>query len=90
MRFMDSMNLHGVPLELAHIPGDASLAPLVFLHEGLGSVSMWTQRGQSWPQLLCQATGRAEFQLNRDRNEVEWINLSGRMGRNQFTGSFRR
>lgn len=37
-----------------------------------------------------QATGRAEFQLNRDRNEVEWINLSGRMGRNQFTGSFRR
>jgi hypothetical protein len=37
-----------------------------------------------------QATGRVEFQLNRDRNEVEWINLSGRMGRNQFTGSFRR
>jgi len=65
MRLMDSMDLHGVQLELAHIAGDASLAPLVFLHEGLGSVSMWTQRGQSWPQLLCQATGRAGWLYSR-------------------------
>ncbi len=54
---MKLIDVHGVRLEVAHIPGDESLAPLVFLHEGLGSVSLWTQRGQSWPEALCQATG---------------------------------
>ncbi len=34
--------------------------------------------------------GRADVRLNRDRNEVEMINVNGRMGRNNFTGNFNR
>jgi pimeloyl-ACP methyl ester carboxylesterase len=52
-------------IEVQHIPGPAGRAPLVFLHEGLGSVSLWTQRGRSWPQALCQATGRAGLVYSR-------------------------
>lgn len=62
---MNHVDVHGVRLEVAHIPGDASQAPLVFLHEGLGSVSLWTQRGQCWPEALCQATGRAGWLYSR-------------------------
>jgi hypothetical protein len=36
------------------------------------------------------ATGRAEVRLNRDRNEVEMINVNGRIGRSNFTGNFSR
>jgi pimeloyl-ACP methyl ester carboxylesterase len=56
MKFAD---IHGSRLELQQIAGPAGKAPLVFLHEGLGSVSLWTQRGKSWPQAVCEATGRA-------------------------------
>jgi pimeloyl-ACP methyl ester carboxylesterase len=56
MKFVD---IHGARLELQQIAGPADKAPLVFLHEGLGSVSLWTQRGKSWPQAVCEATGRA-------------------------------
>lgn len=62
---MTWIDVHGVRLEVAHIAGDDSLAPLVFLHEGLGSVSLWTQRGQSWPEALCKATGRAGWLYSR-------------------------
>ena len=62
---MNLINVHGVRLEVAHIPGNESLAPLVFLHEGLGSVSLWTQRGQSWPEALCKATGRTGWLYSR-------------------------
>lgn len=46
-------------LEVRLIDGPANRAPLVFLHEGLGSVSQWIQRGADWPLALCQASGRA-------------------------------
>jgi hypothetical protein len=36
------------------------------------------------------AQGRADVRLNRDRNEVEMINVNGRMGRSNFTGNFSR
>jgi hypothetical protein len=36
------------------------------------------------------AQGSAQVRLNRDRNEVEMINLSGRMGRDTFSGNFSR
>jgi pimeloyl-ACP methyl ester carboxylesterase len=62
---MDRVDIHGVRLEVAHIPGESALAPLVFLHEGLGSVAMWTSRGQSWPEALCRATGRAGWLYSR-------------------------
>jgi hypothetical protein len=36
------------------------------------------------------AQGRADVRLNGDRNEVEMINLNGRIGRSNFTGDFNR
>jgi hypothetical protein len=36
------------------------------------------------------AQGSAQVRLNRDRNEVEIINLNGRMGRDNFSGNFGR
>ncbi len=52
------MEINGTRLEVRRIAGHAHLAPVVFLHEGLGSVSLWTQRGLDWPQAVCTATGR--------------------------------
>lgn len=52
---MALIEVNGVRLEVEHVaPGDASKAPLVFLHEGLGSVAMW----RDWPARACAATGR--------------------------------
>lgn len=62
---MDLMDIGGVLLEVRVIPGKADKAPLVFLHEGLGSVSQWTQRGLDWPQAVCQASGRAGVVYSR-------------------------
>ena len=53
-----------IPIENAEIEVDLidvksrQRAPIVFLHEGLGSVAMWRSRGGYWPELVCQATGR--------------------------------
>jgi pimeloyl-ACP methyl ester carboxylesterase len=62
---MMKIAIDGSLLELRHITGSAGLAPLVFLHEGLGSVSQWTQRGLDWPQAVCSATGRAAVLYSR-------------------------
>ncbi len=59
------ISVNGCRLEARQIPGSQQLAPLVFLHEGLGSVSLWTQRGLNWPQAVCQATGRAGMVFSR-------------------------
>lgn len=56
---MQRIDIHGVALEVERIDGPAGRAPLLFLHEGLGSVSMWRQRDRSWPHELCAATGRS-------------------------------
>lgn len=60
---METVQVNGVDLELLRIGslGQAPLAPIVFLHEGLGSVSMW----RDWPQQVCEATGRAGFVYSR-------------------------
>jgi pimeloyl-ACP methyl ester carboxylesterase len=54
---METVGVDGVKLEVARIAGPAGskLAPIVFLHEGLGSVAMW----RDWPAQVCAATGRA-------------------------------
>lgn len=62
---MDRATIHGVTLEVEHIPGPAARAPLIFLHEGLGSVAMWRQRGQDWPRALCAAVGREGWLYSR-------------------------
>lgn len=61
---MDRIDIKGVRLEVQDImpPGaQAGLAPLVFLHEGLGSIAMW----RDWPAQLCAATGRAGWVYSR-------------------------
>ncbi len=62
---MKIVDIQGTRLELLQIAGPDGKAPLVFLHEGLGSVSLWTQRGRSWPQSVCEATGRAGIVCSR-------------------------
>lgn len=62
---MKRIVISGVGLEVAHIPGPSNKAPLVFLHEGLGSVSLWQQRGRLWPAELCAATGREGWMYSR-------------------------
>ena len=65
---MQHVHCHGIALEVRHIPAPqtaSTQAPLIFLHEGLGSVAMWTQRGLDWPLAVCQATGRAGWVYSR-------------------------
>ncbi|MBS7806472.1 alpha/beta hydrolase [Variovorax sp. PCZ-1] len=60
---LEKVRVFGVNLEVLRIPApDASnLSPIVFLHEGLGSVAMW----RDFPQQLCLATGRAGLVYSR-------------------------
>jgi len=61
---MSLMNIAHAQLEVEALGGpsqDAAKAPLVFLHEGLGSVAMW----RDWPQALCDRTGRAGWVYSR-------------------------
>ena len=64
---MELINVKGVRLEVQLIPctTSAAAAPIVFLHEGLGSVAMWQGREGSWPQALCAATGRSGIVYSR-------------------------
>jgi len=61
---MTLIDIHGVRIEVRRIAppqGAQEAAPLVFLHEGLGSVAMW----RDWPDQLCAATGRAGVVVSR-------------------------
>ena len=61
---MDLIDINGVRLEVRRLetdPPQAGRAPIVFLHEGLGSVAMW----RDWPQQVCRATGRAGVVYSR-------------------------
>jgi pimeloyl-ACP methyl ester carboxylesterase len=64
---MNRIDIGGTGLEVQRIAAPGGLpdvrgaAPLVFLHEGLGSVAMW----RDWPERLCQATGRAGVVYSR-------------------------
>lgn len=57
---MALIDINGVSLEVEPISGGRlpGRAPLVFLHEGLGSVAQWTHRGRNWPEAVCQACQR--------------------------------
>ena len=62
---MELVDIDGLFLEVQPIAAPAgsnsALPPLVFLHEGLGSVAMW----RDWPAKLCAATGRAGWVYSR-------------------------
>jgi pimeloyl-ACP methyl ester carboxylesterase len=57
------ISIQGIQLEIQRISGtDApNPTPLVFLHEGLGSVAMW----RDWPARLCQRLGCAGLVYSR-------------------------
>ena len=59
------LRVHGVDLETLTIPGPGDPSdcadPVVFLHEGLGSVAMWRE----WPAKLCQQLGRPGLVYSR-------------------------
>lgn len=64
MQAMPLMTVDHTALEVEHLPGPRaamSRAPLVFLHEGLGSVAMW----RDWPRLLCTRLGREGWVYSR-------------------------
>ncbi|MES2937615.1 MAG: alpha/beta hydrolase [Pseudomonadota bacterium] len=60
---MERLLVNGVGLEVQRLaaPGGGPLAPIVFLHEGLGSVAMW----RDWPRQVCEATNRAGVIFSR-------------------------
>ena len=62
---MNSTSIDHIRFEVQQIKGPSHLAPLVFLHEGLGSVAMWQTRAGDWPAQVCAATGRAGWVYSR-------------------------
>ena len=60
---MEKIQVHGVGLEVQRLPQPSgrARAPIVFLHEGLGSVAMW----RDWPASVCAATGREGIVYSR-------------------------
>ncbi|MEI6383837.1 MAG: alpha/beta hydrolase [Betaproteobacteria bacterium] len=58
---MKLIQVNGVGLEIQLITPthfDSDRAPLVFLHEGLGSVAMWNSKNGNWPEQVCEITQR--------------------------------
>jgi pimeloyl-ACP methyl ester carboxylesterase len=51
----------GGRVEYEDVPGDPALAPLLFLHEGLGSVALW----RGFHQRIAAATGRRAVAYSR-------------------------
>lgn len=60
---MEWIQAGGSRLELQRIEGPPGgpAEPIIFLHEGLGSVAMW----RDWPALLCAASRRPGFVYSR-------------------------
>ena len=73
-------------MEVLQIPGPSTRAPLVFLHEGLGSVAMWQGRAGDWPAQVCQVAGRAGWVYSRrgygQSPAIPDVRGSGRLGAN--------
>jgi len=71
-------------MEVLQILGPSTRAPLVFLHEGLGSVAMWQGRSGDWPAQVCQAAGRAGWVYSRrgygQSPAIPDVRDSGRLG----------
>src|ERR1700728_2125817 len=56
-----ALSVGGRRLEALDVAGDDGGAPLVLLHEGLGSVGLWRR----FPELLATATGRRVIAFSR-------------------------
>lgn len=60
---MERIEVNGAGIEVQRLPGapGGRRAPIIFLHEGLGSVAMW----RDWPARVCAATGRCGVVYSR-------------------------
>ena len=56
-----NITVAGRRLELLDLTGDDDRAPIVLLHEGLGSVGLW----RGFPQAVRRATGRRTLAFSR-------------------------
>jgi pimeloyl-ACP methyl ester carboxylesterase len=56
-----AVEVGGRPIEVLDLPGTSDAAPLVLLHEGLGSVGLWRE----FPAQLQAATGRRLIAFSR-------------------------
>ena len=83
----ETVRVHGVDLETRRIDGRSDLAPIVFLHEGLGSVAMWSTRQQDWPLALCQASGRRGLLYSR-RGYGRSASIDDVRGRNRLPAHY--
>jgi pimeloyl-ACP methyl ester carboxylesterase len=78
---MERIEIDGVALEVQRIEAasGAARAPIVFLHEGLGSVAMW----RDWPAQVCAATGRAGLVYSRrgygNSDPIADVRIRGRL-----------
>lgn len=73
-----SLTAGGHLVHARRICGDAALPPIVFLHEGLGAITMW----KDFPARLCAATGRAGIVLDRwGHGQAEPLDGPARGGR---------
>lgn len=79
---MEMCKVNGVKLEVQRLLGapGGGRAPIVFLHEGLGSVSMW----RDWPASVCAAAGRDGLVYSRRgygrSDPIPDVRGSGRLG----------
>lgn len=78
---MPFVTIEGVRLEYARIDGDPARPPIVMLHEGLGSLSMW----RDFPQRVAGATGATVIVYSRrgygesdplpDQRKVDYMHI---------------
>jgi pimeloyl-ACP methyl ester carboxylesterase len=79
---MAKIEVNGVGIEVQRLNDGCGggRAPIVFLHEGLGSVSMWRE----WPAQVCAAAGRAGIVYSRrgygESDPIPDVRGSGRLG----------
>lgn len=79
---MEWIQAGGARLELQRIEGPSGgpAEPIIFLHEGLGSVAMW----RDWPATVCAATGRGGLVYSRRgygrSDAVPDVRGAGRLG----------
>src|SRR5215470_4963363 len=76
---MPLINIDGRHLEYRTIPGDSGKRPLVFLHEGLGSVALWRDfpdkvaRRLSAPALIYSRLGYGQSDGLAARNTARFM-----------------
>jgi pimeloyl-ACP methyl ester carboxylesterase len=79
---MAKIEVNGVGIEYRRLGNGVARkrAPIVFLHEGLGSVSMW----RDWPEQVCAAAGRDGVVFSRrgygESDAIPDVRGAGRLG----------